>query len=73
MRWGMIDINANFIIKPQYEFITNLYQGVAFYKSNNKWGLMDKNEQIIVKSIYTFVYPFSDEYSAVSKNFDIKH
>ncbi|WP_257929466.1 WG repeat-containing protein [Campylobacter lari] len=51
-KYGFIDKNGKFAIKPIFDKVYSFNQGIAKVKLNEKWGLIDKNGNFIVEPIF---------------------
>jgi hypothetical protein len=60
-KWGYIDGEGKFIIKPQYASVTDFQSnGTAEVMENEKWGLIDQSGETIVKPQYSYISDFSE-------------
>ncbi|ADQ05784.1 KWG Leptospira repeat protein [Caldicellulosiruptor hydrothermalis 108] len=67
-KWGIVDINGNFVVKPQFDDIKELSEGFIAFKQNGKWGFMDKNFKVAIKPQFDKAENFSEGYAAVMKS-----
>lgn len=64
-KYGYMDINENWIIKPQYDDATIMKNGMAAVGINDKWGIINKNGEWIIKPVYTWARSFREGLAAV--------
>jgi len=67
-KWGIVDINGNYVVKPQFDDIKELSEGFIAFEQNGKWGFMDKNFKILIKPQFDIAENFSEGYAAVNKS-----
>ncbi|ADQ41927.1 KWG repeat protein [Caldicellulosiruptor acetigenus I77R1B] len=67
-KWGIVDINGNYVVKPQFDDIKEFSEGFIAFKQNGKWGFMDKNFKIVIKPQFDKAENFSEGYAAVKKS-----
>jgi len=67
-KWGIVDINGNYVVKPQFDDIKELSEGFIAFKQNGKWGFMDKNFKVVIKPQFDRAENFSEGYAAVMKS-----
>ncbi|EAL1455719.1 WG repeat-containing protein, partial [Campylobacter coli] len=48
-KWGFIDKNGEFAIKPKFDDIWDFSEGLAKVKLNGKYGFIDKNGDFVIK------------------------
>jgi hypothetical protein len=66
-KWGLIDNKGNKIIKPKYDDITNMYDGLAAVKVEDKWGYINKSGEMVIKPKYDGANEFRDGLAYVNK------
>ncbi len=52
-KWGFIDINGNFVIKPTYEDAFSFCNGLAPVYESGLWGYIDTNGRWAIEPIFT--------------------
>ena len=68
-KWGFIDKNGDFVIKPIYEKTKGFYKdGFAAVKIDNKWGLIDSKGVWIMKPQYDDFDSYLDGMGCVEIN-----
>ena len=67
-KWGIVDINGKYVVKPQFDDIKELSEGFTAFKQNGKWGFMDKNFKVAIKPQFDKAENFSEGYAAVMKS-----
>jgi len=67
-KWGVVDINERFVVKPQLDDIKEFSEGFLAFKQNGKWGFMDKNFKVVIKPQFDKVENFSEGYAAVNRS-----
>jgi len=61
-RWGYINEEGKFIIKPKYESAADFQSnGMAEVLENGRWGLIDKSGKLIMESQYLYTINFSEK------------
>lgn len=52
-KWGFVNKNGEFIVQPEYDFVTELNEyGFAGIKQNGKWGSINAKGEVVVQPIY---------------------
>jgi hypothetical protein len=64
-KWGFINKNGKFAIKPRFIDARSFSEGLAAVKINNKWGFIDKTGNIIIEPTFDFIRYFSEGFAAV--------
>lgn len=49
-KWGMIDRSGKFIVKPIYDFIYSLENGLARFDDKNQYGYLDASGRVVSKA-----------------------
>ncbi|EAI7263009.1 WG repeat-containing protein, partial [Campylobacter lari] len=57
-KWGFIDKNGDFIIKPQYDEVRDFHNGLSVVKFNDKYGFINKNGDFIIKPQFDYIGNF---------------
>lgn len=54
-KWGFVDKNNNFVLKPKYDFASEFNEyGFASVRIGDKWGVINKELKEVVKPKYEF-------------------
>lgn len=67
-KYGYIDENGNYIVKPKFQDAWSFIRGSAVVKENGKFGLIDKEGEYIVEPIYDSIIPFSSACCIMEKD-----
>ncbi|BCS80055.1 WG repeat-containing protein [Anaerocellum diazotrophicum] len=67
-KWGIVDINGKYVVKPQLDDIKEFSEGFIAFEQNGKWGFMDKNFKVAIKPQFDKAENFSEGYAAVMKS-----
>lgn len=67
-KWGILDINRKYAVKPQFDDIKEFSEGLCAFKQNGKWGFMDKSFKVTIKPQFDKAENFSEGYAAVKKS-----
>ncbi|MCS7258389.1 MAG: WG repeat-containing protein [candidate division WOR-3 bacterium] len=67
-RYGLIDINGNYVLPPQFEFIGSFVDGIALVEKNGKYGYIKKDGSYLVEPIYDFGERFKNGLAKVKIN-----
>ena len=59
-KWGIIDIEGNWIIKPEYKYLYSANENLFIAEQNKNYGVIDKEKNIII--------PFDFEYLTCLNN-----
>ncbi|MBT0831658.1 WG repeat-containing protein [Campylobacter lari] len=73
-KWGFIDKNGDFIIKPQFDYIGNFKKGLAivgyginlFDCNAEKYGFIKENGKILIDIQFDEVGDFEEGYAKVA-------
>lgn len=60
-KWGFININGDFIVKPKYDGAGSFSCGLAPVMIDDKWGYIDVNENIIIEPQFEEAKSFSNK------------
>lgn len=63
--FGLMDPEANLLIKPKYEEMEDFYEGLAKVKSNNKYGFIDFTGSEVIPTKYDESQHFVNGYSEI--------
>ncbi len=67
-KWGAMDDQKNWVIKPKFEEIRKFTEGFAPAKKKGKWGFINAAGKWTVKPIYEEASNFSDGMAGVQQN-----
>lgn|GEM_PF-4542904 len=70
-KWGIIDINGNFLVEPQYDTIDDFYDGLAEVERNGKFGFIDTTGKEVIPAQFDSVGPFSEGLAQVEVNGEV--
>jgi len=59
-KWGIIDRNGSWVIKPKYQFLQSFANGVFIAKRGIKWGVISPNDDVLIDFMYDELRYFSD-------------
>ncbi|MGE5327884.1 MAG: WG repeat-containing protein [Deltaproteobacteria bacterium] len=59
-KWGLIDFNGKTLIKPIYDNMGILNEGLYKVKQNNKWKIINEKGDLITKEAYDGILPYND-------------
>jgi hypothetical protein len=66
LRWGYINSQGDFRIKPNFDFAMDFQDnGLAIVGANNLQGIIDENGEYVVEPIYGSITDFSQERASV--------
>lgn len=71
-KWGFIDKNGVFVIKPRFDFADSFYEGLAAFQINTngkeQWGFVNRNGKVVIEPKFGFVHSgFSGGFAIVSE------
>lgn len=66
-KWGYVDEQAKWVIKPQFDRVRNFHEGLAPAMVHRQWGLIDRHGHWVVKPQYDDVRPPSEGFSVARK------
>lgn len=68
-KWGLIDLNGNIVVKPEYEEIEGLSckEGELLVKKDGKYGVINNKGVELIKNKYDYIS--GDEYYTENKNY----
>lgn len=71
-KYGVINLQGNIVINPEYEYLGNLKNGLIVFSEDDensvsKYGYMNINEEVIIEPQFETAYDFSEEMAKVSK------
>ena len=67
-KWGMIDVNGNFVVPPLYENIYGFKYNFSIVKLNGKMGFIDRVGNLVIDTIYDSAEDFLDGIAKVVLN-----
>jgi|GEM_PF-4814855 hypothetical protein len=59
-KYGLLDKTGKWLIKPEYDALTDCREGLVAFAKNGKWGFLNKQGKVVLKPVYTQASPFSD-------------
>ena len=59
-RWGYIDRNQTYVIKPQFEMAKKFSEGLAPAALDKKFGYIDSTGRFVIQPQFAFAEPFSE-------------
>ena len=59
-KWGYVNKNFQFVIKPQFDVATPFSEGLAEVTNNGKSGFIDTSGKVVIAVKYDMVWPFHD-------------
>ncbi len=68
MVYGVVDIAGVEVIKPIYQDLGSLSDGVHVYKKDNLYGIMDKDFNVVVEPKFLHLKSFADERAVFMEN-----
>lgn len=57
-RWGYIDIDANYVIRPKFEVANDFSENLAAVRVNGEWGYIDGKGDFVVPPKFQDAYSF---------------
>ncbi|MEZ0536609.1 WG repeat-containing protein [Caldicellulosiruptoraceae bacterium PP1] len=67
-KWGIVDINGKWTIKPMFDDIGEFSEGLCSIKQNGKWGFINQNFKIAINPQFDSVRNFQEGCAAVHQN-----
>jgi hypothetical protein len=67
-KYGYIDENGSFAVKPEFQDAWSYIRGGAIVKENGKYGMINKDGNYIVEPKYDSIIPFSAACCIMEKN-----
>jgi len=69
-KWGLINNKGKVVIKPKYDDIENMYNGLAAVEVDGKWGYINSKGELVIKPVFYKAGPFNHGAApAVTKDF----
>jgi len=65
-KYGFIDRNGKFVIKPQFDYADNFSEGLASVRIGCNYGFIDTKGKFIIQPQYSFAGKFSDGLASAS-------
>ncbi len=53
--WGVMDVDGNIILPPEYELVNIQKDGYMFFSYNGKYGMANSKGEIIIEPIYDYI------------------
>lgn len=67
-KWGYVDSDGKFTIKPQYDEATRFSKNLAAVNMNGKWGYIDKLGTMMIPLQFDYAETHSEELAAIAKD-----
>jgi len=67
-KYGIINKDGYFLLKPIYESISNFFNTYAKIKYGNKYGLIDEDFNIVLKPVFDEVHDFVNGTAIIQNN-----
>ncbi len=64
-KWGFVNGNSEWIIKPQYASVSSFSDNLSCVSKKGKWGYINKVGKLIIPFQYSQAKPFVNGYAAV--------
>lgn len=64
-KFGIIDINGEYIINPQFDSISPYSEGRAIYIEKSKMGVLDEKGNKLIEAIYDYIGNYNNGYAVV--------
>jgi hypothetical protein len=71
-KWGFVDRNLNYVIKPQFEQVGTFIDGITVAKNNNLFGVINKKGEFIIDPVFSEIKGYGKGTLVGSKNGKIK-
>lgn len=71
-KWGFVDRNLNYAIKPQFEQVGTFIDGITVAKNNNLFGVINKKGEFIIDPVFSEIKGYGKGTLVGSKNGKIK-
>jgi len=59
-KWGFIGRTGNYAIKPQFDYASPFFEGLALVKQKMKYGFIDRSGEYVIQPQFDFALLFSD-------------
>lgn len=66
-RYGLLDTRGKWLIKPEYDALTDCREGLIAFAKKGKWGFLDKEGNVVLPPLYSQAAPFSDGVASVRR------
>lgn len=70
-RWGYVDRNQTYVIKPQFEMAKRFSEGLAPAALGKKFGYIDSTGRFVIQPQFVFAEPFSEGLALVFPDWGI--
>lgn len=67
-KWGFIDKNGKFVIKPRYDRTYEFSEGYAAVEVDGLCGYINKNGEMVIPPLFSYANPFKDGMAKVNVN-----
>lgn len=64
---GMIDINGNYIVQPEYQYIGNFYENLAYVRTEGKEGYVNKKGEFVIWPKFDSAWDFHNGLAKVEE------
>lgn len=65
-KWGVAKKkNGELLLKPEYDYIDNFYEGYAIVQKNEKYGVIDEKFNMVIRPEWEYISPFHLGYAMV--------
>lgn len=71
-KWGFVDRNLNYVIKPQFEQVGYFNGEVTVAKINGLWGVINRTGEFIIDPVFSEIKGYGKGTLVASKNGKIK-
>ena len=59
-KWGVIDKQGKFVIKPQFDDFSSFGDGLSKVQVGDKWGVIDKSGQFVINPQFDSIWDVSE-------------
>lgn len=66
-KYGYVDINGKIIVKPEYEAVVDMCNGIGAVRKKQRWAYIDRSGNALTPFKYSFALPFTGEIAAVGE------
>ncbi|HNB25138.1 MAG TPA: WG repeat-containing protein [Candidatus Melainabacteria bacterium] len=66
-KYGLIDTAGKWLIKPEYDALSDCREGLLAFARNGRWGYLDRNGIIVLPAVYSQASPFCEGVAAVRR------
>jgi hypothetical protein len=58
--WGFIDINGDYILEPEYDYLEHSKENYYLVNKNGLWGYLDENFELLFEPKYLAASQFKN-------------